>query len=192
MSERIIMVGNGQGAIGRGLGDVVDSYPRVFRFNNYVTKGFEKDLGSRTTDHVVTRGHWHGMNARREERIRFGTTTPEEEPLIWVAANHRDRAAKRMPRGIPTDRVNPLDLVVELIQELGFSDREKSSFHPTSGLAYIRWFMEMGYDVTILNFDFANTGHYFRPQDRMSQRHDMAAEGRLADRWVREGLVSRL
>jgi len=50
-----IIVGNGP--VGRpGLGEYIDGFPRVVRFNTFQTKGFEADVGNRVTDWMFCAG----------------------------------------------------------------------------------------------------------------------------------------
>lgn len=47
----IVLVGNGGSLKGCGKGSVIDDHDYVLRFNNFVTEGFESDVGGRFT-------HW--------------------------------------------------------------------------------------------------------------------------------------
>lgn len=46
--KTIAVVGNGPSEIGRNLGQEIDTHDIVIRFNNYDTKGYEKDYGRKT------------------------------------------------------------------------------------------------------------------------------------------------
>jgi hypothetical protein len=48
-NEKVIVVGNGPSVLGSGLGKFIDSFDHVVRFNNFAIKGFEKDVGTKTT-----------------------------------------------------------------------------------------------------------------------------------------------
>ena len=47
-SKTLILVGNGLSLKAKNRGSLIDDFKAVVRMNNYVTKGFEKDCGSRT------------------------------------------------------------------------------------------------------------------------------------------------
>ena len=49
--NRIILVGNSPCLLGKKLGNIIDNMDVVIRFNDWVTKGFENDVGKKTT-------HW--------------------------------------------------------------------------------------------------------------------------------------
>lgn len=47
VSQReVVVVGSGRSLLGSGLGETIDSFKQVVRFNLFVTKGFEPDVGS--------------------------------------------------------------------------------------------------------------------------------------------------
>ena len=52
--KTIAIVGNSPCQLGKGLGAEIDSHDIVIRMNNYQTKGFEEDYGSKTT--IYARG----------------------------------------------------------------------------------------------------------------------------------------
>jgi hypothetical protein len=54
MKPRTVVVGNGPGVLGSGLGDRVDSFENVVRINNYRTDGFAADVGSKLDTWAVT------------------------------------------------------------------------------------------------------------------------------------------
>lgn len=49
--NRIVLVGNSPCLLGKRLGEVIDGMDVVVRFNDWITKGFEGDVGKKTT-------HW--------------------------------------------------------------------------------------------------------------------------------------
>jgi hypothetical protein len=47
VSQRVVVVvGSGRSLLGSGMGETIDSFKQVVRFNLFVTKGFEPDVGS--------------------------------------------------------------------------------------------------------------------------------------------------
>lgn len=49
MASEIIIVGNGTSVLDRKLGDKIDQYTDVVRFNGFDIKGFESHIGSKST-----------------------------------------------------------------------------------------------------------------------------------------------
>ena len=53
---RVLLVGNGPSIRTRGMGEIIDSFDTIVRFNSFVTTGLEEHTGSRTS-------LWCGMAA---------------------------------------------------------------------------------------------------------------------------------
>eukprot|EP00238_Polyblepharides_amylifera_P008308 CAMPEP_0196588744 /NCGR_PEP_ID=MMETSP1081-20130531/61572_1 /TAXON_ID=36882 /ORGANISM="Pyramimonas amylifera, Strain CCMP720" /LENGTH=98 /DNA_ID=CAMNT_0041911345 /DNA_START=427 /DNA_END=720 /DNA_ORIENTATION=+ len=47
--KSIVVVGNGKSVLNSGLGSTIDSFDEVARFNFYAIKGYEADVGTKTT-----------------------------------------------------------------------------------------------------------------------------------------------
>lgn len=80
--KRIAVVGSGPGEIGKGNGREIDSHDVVIRFNDYETRGYEQDYGSKTTVWVrnidVENG---GCKARLDEIGKYDVIILETN--IW-------------------------------------------------------------------------------------------------------------
>ena len=50
---RCAIVGNSKNMLGSGYGSSIDEKDVVFRMNRCPTKGYEKDVGSKTTFHII-------------------------------------------------------------------------------------------------------------------------------------------
>ena len=106
----LIVVGNGPSLNGSGLGPTIDSYDRVFRFNNFVTKGFEADVGEKVTDWA--RGYISNLEPGSEEF---------ERTWFWCPpGSHRDFSgyvtkAEEKHEGVPLFRM-PNAIMWELLE----------------------------------------------------------------------------
>ena len=49
MKRSIIIIGNGESLLGKGLGTKIDEFDEVCRVNYWKTLGYEKDAGNKTT-----------------------------------------------------------------------------------------------------------------------------------------------
>jgi hypothetical protein len=73
----ICVVGNGPSVIGSRNGKVIDSHDHVYRFNEYVTDGFELDVGVKTT-------HW-SINQLLQHTTRDGVYAYSNVPACTWA-----------------------------------------------------------------------------------------------------------
>ena len=53
VGKSIVVVGNGMSTIGSGLGSQIDAFDEVARFNHFAIKGYEQDVGTKTTIMVM-------------------------------------------------------------------------------------------------------------------------------------------
>lgn len=152
----IVVIGNGTSAIGRGLGAQIDSAERVVRFNHFRLEGFNKDLGTKITDHM----HIHGA-----KHLWAGVKK-------WAVASPKDFAYL-----VQDPEINNRDIVpLEMLQEIIVEAKLGVGVHASTGLVGIFLALRWGDDVAITNFDFAVTGHYWEMGHLHSKNHNWAAE----------------
>lgn len=82
---KTILVGNGPSLGGSGLGELIDSFDTVVRFNNFVTEGFERDLGSKITIWAVNVGLFHD--------IFWKHSFPRPRTIVYAAIEQQIREA---------------------------------------------------------------------------------------------------
>jgi hypothetical protein len=49
LNKEIIVIGNGSSVLQYKIGEIIDKFGNIIRFNDFQTKGYEKYIGSRTT-----------------------------------------------------------------------------------------------------------------------------------------------
>jgi len=93
MCRRVIIVGNADTLLGKNLGSVIDSYDDVIRINNFKTKGYEKDVGTKTTGVHIN----ESISSERMHQI-LGENDLKLENLKWfgVRPGQRDKFSGRM------------------------------------------------------------------------------------------------
>lgn len=175
---RCLLVGNGPSLQGGGNGCLIDSFETVIRFNNYVTKGHEGDVGSKTDIWCC-----YGKNASTPRsnppskiiNLHGAVNDPSwYEPIeIWripVSFYHKVRDEIRQKSSLPKER---RDILI-----------------PSSGLTLMLWLLEQcitpvvhycGFD----HFDRASTGgrhHYWMASTHTeSMEHDGQLEKALIE-----------
>ena len=168
--NRVILVGNGAGCLGAGLGPEIDSgrYD-VVRFNMYRTAGFERDVGTRTDVHVLSGGLY-------VQGVNFASGVPQK--LIAEPArsdNHKRVAARRASSELGTVGVLP--------------DRT-GLFWPSTGFIAIQNYVAAGVPVYLLGFD-QDSRHYWTSAGGREARgfggHDAARERRVIAEYIRAG-----
>lgn len=191
-SASVLIVGNGPSAAGRALGKRIDDFDRVVRVNNYVTRGMESRVGSRTDIWV------NGANQGLRKRGRLPENILVMIPPV-VLERKRESIHGRIRHRLGTDRYHmlPLETMSEMEKGCGIP-------RPSTGFFAIYFFHLLGVDLTLHGFDFfaGSGGHYFdspltrwlkeKRIVRKAGKHDMSAERSFVEELIRTGRIKRL
>lgn len=170
-----MLVGNGPSLLGKGLGDEIDSHEEVVRFNRFMKKGFEKDVGSKTTL-WTTHGPFILPNPAedRPERILFLNGDRGEPSIPYKAIYRMPKKLFVALRNIIYSRTKNTCPI--FLGKLG----------PTSGLTVSVWMLlAMGVEkISLAGFDHFVLGephHYWSPLVKKNgpDQHDGAVEKEL-------------
>ena len=85
-SGPVVIVGNGPSLVGKGLGPKIDSFPNVIRVNKFRTKGYENDVGSKTTGWHINENFgldWVKNKIREDGLILNWMGSRKIHKLIW-------------------------------------------------------------------------------------------------------------
>lgn len=142
MFGKIIIVGNGPSVLDNSLGNIIDSYDAVVRFNDYKLIGFEKHVGTKTD-------------------IWFNTLTispprPCAKKIIWHSWHWDPKTDVRFIKFKETvDKTVTLDKTkIETIKEMQKYVGDNQYFNYSTGTIAI-WMMLKEVDiVTITGFDW--------------------------------------
>jgi hypothetical protein len=91
LDKNIALVGNSDSILDEEHGSIIDYHVQVARFNNAITEGFEKHVGSKTdlrisNPHVFEDHPDHHVNKVRPGSLQYRLDNPEE-PYILIPAN---------------------------------------------------------------------------------------------------------
>lgn len=187
--ESVVMVGNGPGVLGSGLGDRIDQFGQVVRFNHFKTNWFEKDVGVKTT-------LWSTFGK--------GTVIDECEKnpgrIIYI---HGDNGDPAMPWDeiwrIPLPFYERMKARVREVSERDGERLEKTI--ASSGLLVAAWLLEtveIGQPLHLAGFDNfkkeRSSRHHYWNEKAFGRpvEHDGDAEAVIFARWESEGRVVRL
>lgn len=179
MGRSLVVVSNAPCLKGSGLGPIIDSFDEIVRFNAYHTKGFEKDVGTRTT--IWSRFH------RLEKRPDLTGVT------------------RKLSRDYPKSKVHakavkeceliPTAVNVWCKRQINYKQENVSS-----GLLVMAYLLEeyetlhaAGFFVdSLAQKDFAK--HFWQPnrKGKHPKGHEPNKERELFKRWVAAGRVIEL
>tara|TARA_R100001594_G_C3987876_1_gene251693 strand:+ start:199 stop:792 length:594 start_codon:yes stop_codon:yes gene_type:complete len=91
IAQNIALVGSSDSILDEEYGSTIDSHTQVVRFNNAITEGFEKYVGSKTdlrvsNPHVFSDHPDHHVNKVRPGSLQYRIDNPKE-PYTLVPAN---------------------------------------------------------------------------------------------------------
>ena len=164
----ICLVGNSARLLGEGLGPQIDAHRYVCRFNDYeITQAQRADLGERTTHHWCC-----------QDKVQ-----PERPGVVReiVCAPHR---------------FLPISTLSENFV-LGVSAMLPEGRHASTGLVALWYYMSHGFDVTLANFDFFKSTHYFGrwtdyDQNGLDHYHAPDAERKIVEDLIQKGEIKWL
>jgi len=136
----VVIIGNGPSLIGKGLGPKIDSFPNIIRINKFRTKGFENDVGSRTTG-------WH---------------VNENFDLDWIKNKIKEDNLKLNWMG--SRQIHKLMWNFPGIEKYSFRTRINGCKNFTAGTLAILHMLERGYDQVYIAGISGSSGAYYFDQ----------------------------
>lgn len=198
-SPRIVCVSNSASLKHARLGEEIDSFDEVVRFNGFQTKGFQADVGSRTTvwihSPLVPRTHHSGAPCREILAA----------PISGLQPQGFDTTLELMPQSVEQ----------ELLSQFSF----RPGTRPTTGLlglAYLlrsyetvhvcgwlpngraasfkkHYYRDQSVDMTMVRFAYGmwrQFGRLLRGEKLQRWPHDLAAEQLIYETWRGQGRVT--
>mmetsp|Transcript_25667 Transcript_25667/g.42964 ORF Transcript_25667/g.42964 Transcript_25667/m.42964 type:complete len:410 (-) Transcript_25667:62-1291(-) len=208
-ANSIVVVGNGQSVLSTGLGARIDEFEEVVRFNFYQTRGFEPDVGSKTTTWVMA-------------QIKDPKDTPDDGRLMRVRKIicpylYRGLTCSKnvnKPCKVPADKkslvegklealhqkYDNLDVgkktTVTLMEETDVLYTKYNLYekYPSSGLQALTYFTQYYKKVYYVGFGFGSGDHdhYFEKKMKNETCHNMRDEARIIQAMEAEGILERL
>lgn len=178
--DSMILVGNGPSVLRSELGSKVDAFKHVVRFNTYKTRGFEKQIGKKTT---IWSTFGHGALPQDHSRPKNVLFT---------------RGASGSPAYVPRNiwRI-PASWMAEKTKEVCQISKmeDQSKLMASSGFIVATWLIEQGASISLAGFDHfskAQSGqhHYWLKRTfKKPKEHDGDAEATLLLPLVKAGKI---
>lgn len=138
LARPIAVVGNAQ--VCYPFGPRIDSYASVVRFNNYRLRGFEGQVGRRTTARCLS--GWSDVE-HRNDLVEFTPFTAEARE-----SGHLEEYNRENHRPVVSARTDIRPLLTE-------------TPNPSTGLALIQLLQALGIPADLFAFDGFRSGHYW-------------------------------
>lgn len=193
LSGKVAVVGNSANILDSNKGSFIDSFDRVFRFNHAVTKGHEKDVGSKTTD-VLLNMHFYAMNDKRKALMsetyeKFSTDVLHEYVNVNAILRHTHGVTER---GYIPKNLKLYFFGEKMIRETKLTPYKRSK-QATSGYSIVAALINLGIVPYLFGFSLASDDwdykhtHYFERRKPSGAVHDHEEEKELIERMIEEG-----
>lgn len=185
--NEIVLVGNGPSVLNTALGQQIDEFTNIVRFNGFVLNGFEKHIGCRTT--IWSR--WYRLETMQEM---------DKLDSIWLNMPAHERTTQNLSMAMTLlgchakkAKIIPTEKLAKELQLTLFGAVNTKKW-PSSGLLAIAHAVYLGLDVSIIGFDSWATEpfHYYGQHDRTNSHHVADIERQYIADLINDHKVVRL
>jgi hypothetical protein len=172
LDRNIALIGNSDSILDEEYGYIIDSHKQVVRFNNAITEGFEKYVGSKTdirvsNPHVFEDHPDHHVNKVRPGSEQYRLDNPEEPYALLPANMYRPQ----LLRAIQEDGIEGCPTAKKITKEY------------TVGFSFVLLCVRMGIIPNLFGFslDMDRRGtHYWQEREAPNMiGHDQLQEQQL-------------
>lgn len=179
-NKSIVLVGNGACLLNRNLGKTIDSYDLVCRMNYGAAniEEYKADVGKRTDIWICAYGNM---------KKQLGTYK-NINPKIILRFNNNKLAKALEPKTYLWCKDATKINLSDLIELVGYNK-------PTTGTTAVYFFNELikPKSITIVGYDFFQTGAYYDPSTNISKRwHDMDKESNFVTEYITKNNINKL
>ena len=213
MTKTICIVGNSPCVKGQGLGYAIDKFDYVCRINDWVVKGHEKDVGTKTTHWVSGCGRqipsW--SKNRGISDLELIVLFPPRVLHTYITKKRELQAKRRCLKrwGYWQDRednkiwedykdrqffkTRENVKIVNLEEGRDIQEMTNVTYFST-GIATIAYFIKQGYEVVVTGFDFYQSSktHYWGKKTKLSGRHSFIKEKTKYEEWIGNRTITKL
>ena len=187
-SNSIIIVGNGPSVLDKENGHLIDEFGVVVRFNEYVIKGFEKHVGTKTT-------YWFNTVNFQNKSIQFRMHNNYKKIVlhIWEWNIERDplfKSFKEFYKDVPIELIKTS---ADTLREIQLYMDDKSYFAYSTGAIAIWMLLKEFPEVYITGFDWwESEKHHYSDRVPRGKLHNPQKEYQLITKLIEEGKVKFL
>ena len=190
-NNSIVIIGNGESILKNKFGKKINLFKDIIRINNFITKGYEPFIGSKTT--IWFNGANQGLFTRNQFPKKIIVSIPSE---IYKKKKYIDSHITKRIRNDNFLRI-PLKKILEYENNVGHS-------RLSTGMYAIMWALDYYNDIYIYGFDFflKSKGHYFdnsvikfiknKSIIKKGQKHNTQLEKKYVQQLIKEKKIKIL
>lgn len=195
--DKVCVIGNGPNVMDNKLGEEINSFNEVVRFNRSPIKGYEEFIGNKTTYRFINRVV--AFNSREDPNEDL-SIVPSFRNMTIILDNDLKQVFKNN-NGVFDKSCNFsfINRKQELKEMLGnyLPDIDIKERKPTGGLAIISYFLNKGYDVTIHGFGLSDNRNlkvipHFYEDKNVKTTHDYNYEVDIIENLIYNKVINIL
>jgi hypothetical protein len=174
--RRCAVVGGAGNLIGSGYGSLIDSKEVIIRMNTAPVKGYERDVGSKTTHHIVypeSARAYRGLSSSGK-LVLLPFKLLDIEWLISTFTTHNiSRGWMPVPTRLDVTAKDAMVVHPEFLHYVQWTWLTNHGHNPSGGFFAIMWALHICDEVDVFGFgrnSFGNWHHYYDRVER--QRKD--------------------
>ena len=147
-SETCILVGNGK--FEKPYGSIIDAYENVYRFNRFVTSGYESFVGKKCTHWIINKALATDQRDIFKKNIKKYLELYSNFKQALVLTNSSDKISdlKEIKKNYK-------------IFDYHISDFKVSEHKSSTGILAINYLLEKYDELHLVGFDFGKSNHYW-------------------------------
>lgn len=187
-SNSIIIIGNGPSVLDKENGHLIDEFDVVVRFNEYVIKGFEKHVGTKTT-------YWFNTVNFLNKNTQFRMHNNYEKIVLhmWEWNVEKDtlyKSFKEFYKDVPIEIVKTN---VTTLYEIQKYMNDNSYFAYSTGAIAIWMLLKEFPEVSITGFDWwSSEKHHYSDKAPRGTLHNPQKEYKFITKLMEEGKLKML
>ncbi len=184
--QKIIVVGNGTSLLDKKNGSLIDSYEEVVRFNEYETKKYEENVGSKTTI-------WFNVINFTNKPAQWRLGIPYKKIYLhsWQWDKNKDALYKDFINFMPQAKNIYKTESSDLMDLVNYSGIDKKEYYCYSTGLFAIWILLKEYSqLTITGFDWwERTEHHYFNAVKKGNLHKPDIEKKVIDKLVNDKKV---
>ena len=173
--DKIIIIGNGPNNLDNEFGKLINSFNKIIRFNEFLIKDYEKNVGTKTSIWVIN--DWIAINMLNKYKTWLENNKHIQIIIIIPYRTNEPEKYYKERYKLIDDYYNKSNIKNELIfinKDFVKKIQEKYEFNntwPSTGLITILYFIEYYKDISITGFNFfqkqneSYSIHYYNSND---------------------------
>ena len=183
--DSILIIANGESILNNDYGQFIDKHSVVARINNYQTKGFENQIGSKTDIWL------NGANSKLKlQSIQYSNiiVLMPSKVILKKKSDLNGHVSKQLRLGKEKYTIMPLSDIQYFENQVGYN-------RLTTGLYSILWALKNYNEVIIYGFDFfqESKAHYYDNSfSKLLIKHDIVKKGQKHNNSLEKEFVNNL